>query len=149
VPGHLFYREAPLLLPLLRKAREVGLMDGDPLVLVHGNGRLHPRRMGIACQIGTIGLVPTCGVAKRLLLGRVGEWTGGAVQEAPVVDEGEVLGTAVRRGGWKPFYVSEGRGPDLRECVRRVRGCMISSKPEPMVQSHRASNVARRGGQNP
>jgi deoxyribonuclease V len=124
-------------------------MDGDPLVLVDGNGRLHPRRMGIACQIGTIGLVPTCGVAKRLLLGRVGGWTGGEVQEAQVVDEGEVLGTAVRRAGRRPFYVSEGCGPDLRDCVRKVRGCMVSSKPEPLVLSHRASNATRRGGQNP
>jgi deoxyribonuclease V len=141
VPGYLFYREAPLLIPLLCKAREEGLMDEDPLVLIDGNGRLHPRRMGIAVQLGAICSEPTCGVAKRLLLGSVGVWSG---DSAPILVDGEVLGFAVKKDAKRPFYVSEGTGPSLAECVQRLRPTLIGSNPEPLVMAHRLANRARR-----
>jgi deoxyribonuclease V len=141
VPGYLFYREAPLLVTLIRKARDEGLMDRDPLVLIDGNGRLHPRRMGIALQLGMVTGEPTCGVAKHLLLGSVGEWFDGS---APVIAEGQVLGMAVRNGAGRPIYISEGTGPSLEECVRRVRLCMKGSHPEPLKAAHRLANSVRR-----
>ena len=48
------------------------------MILVDGNGILHPSRFGLACHIGVMADVPTVGVAKNLfqvssiLIGTVG-----------------------------------------------------------------------------
>jgi deoxyribonuclease V len=149
VPGHLFYREAPLLIPLLRRARSRGLLDDEPLVLIDGNGKLHPRRSGVACQIGLMCPSPTCGVAKKLLIGSIGEWSRGSVQDAPIRIGMDVMGMAMRNGTMGPFYVSEGRGAALATCCDRVRACLRGRYPEPLAVAHRLANSARRELQNP
>ena len=52
-------REAPLLAPLIHRHRH----QWDVL-LVDGNGVLHPRRFGLACALGVAHQVRTVGVAK-------------------------------------------------------------------------------------
>jgi deoxyinosine 3'endonuclease (endonuclease V) len=59
VPAFLAYREAPLLQPLVQRHAQ----DFDVL-LVDGNGILHPRRCGLASALGVSCGVRTIGVAK-------------------------------------------------------------------------------------
>ena len=69
IPSYLGYRELPLLRHLID--------DDGTVYLIDGQGRLHPRGFGIACQVGVCMDVPTIGAAKSLLLGKVeGEGTG-------------------------------------------------------------------------
>ena len=67
IPGYLTYREFKFIREL------VGEYSG--LLLVDGNGFLHPRHIGLASFTGVMLGIPTIGVAKSLLLGRrEGDW---------------------------------------------------------------------------
>ncbi|MBC7128775.1 MAG: endonuclease V [Thermoplasmatales archaeon] len=62
IPTYLAYRELPVLQDLIKN-------ENPDVVLVDGNGLLHPRFFGIACHFGVINNLPTIGVAKKLLTG--------------------------------------------------------------------------------
>ena len=65
IPGYLGMREAPIIHDLLRK--HAATAGGSPdVLLVDGNGLLHPRKAGLACQIGVECGIPTIGVSKTL-----------------------------------------------------------------------------------
>ena len=75
VSGLLAYRELPAYAALFDRLCELGR---DPaLVLVDGNGVLHPRRCGVASALGVLADVPTVGVAKKKLCGSVAAGGGG------------------------------------------------------------------------
>ncbi|SRR5579875_929202 len=64
VPGLMMLREAGPAMSAL------GLLKtGFDVLLVDGNGQLHPRRFGLACYLGVMLDKPTVGVAKSLLCG--------------------------------------------------------------------------------
>src|SRR5690606_10100273 len=105
IPGYLSYRELPVHADLLRKVIEAGQIA--PLLLVDGNGILHPRRTGIATQLGVLANHPTIGVSKQLLCGTLvadgsfGEGSG------RVVHHGETIAAALppSRRGRRPIFV--------------------------------------------
>ena len=78
VPTYLTYRELPILARLIDPTRQ------DIIHLSDGQGRLHPRRFGIACHLGVCLDVPTIGVAKSLLVGKVEE---NGSEESPILVE--------------------------------------------------------------
>ena len=63
VPGFLAFRECPAMTTLLRRCPSGAKPD---VVLVDGNGALHPAGFGLACHVGVECGVPTVGVAKDL-----------------------------------------------------------------------------------
>jgi len=65
-PGFVAYREMPAVIEAFNKLEE----DPD-LILVAGEGILHPRRFGIASHLGLILSKPTIGVADKLICGQV------------------------------------------------------------------------------
>src|SRR5690606_7370647 len=78
VPGLLSFRELPAVLPAFRR------LPRPDLVLVDGQGRAHPRRIGIASHLGVWLDVPTIGVGKSRLCGEHGR-------------------VPLRRGRWAPL----------------------------------------------
>ncbi|MFP3174297.1 MAG: endonuclease V, partial [Vulcanisaeta sp.] len=71
VPTLLSFRELkPMVNAYLR------LRAKPQVVLIDGHGRAHPFRLGIASHFGVCMRVPTIGVAKSLLYGRVGNGEG-------------------------------------------------------------------------
>ena len=90
IAGLFQLREGPILLELVRE-----LSDPGP-ILIDGNGVLHPRRFGLASYVGVTLDVQTIGVAKRLLLGKIGPRSG---DTALIVDDGETLGSVL----WSPM----------------------------------------------
>ena len=68
ISGFLAFREAPFLLELLTTLRRSQPEFFPQVVLVDGNGVLHPRRCGLASHLGVLAGVPTVGVAKTLFL---------------------------------------------------------------------------------
>ncbi len=143
IPTYLSYRELPAHLAVLEKARVEGLM-GDVL-LVDGNGVLHPRRIGIASHLGVLLDHPTVGVAKRRLCGEVntegmvvGEWR-------PVVVDGDTVGAAVRTGRNRTLFVSPGHRADLPGAVELVLGLVREHPlPEPLRWAHELASEAVR-----
>ena len=66
VPGYLGFRECPALVAAW------ALLTARPaLIMVDGQGQAHPRRCGVATQLGVLLDVATIGVAKSLLCGSV------------------------------------------------------------------------------
>lgn len=136
IPGLLSFREIPVLLPAF-----AGLRATPDLLIVDGQGRAHPRRMGLASHLGLIFDLPTIGCAKSKL---VGEYSGlgeerGAVAQLRYHDE--IIGAAVRtRTGMNPVFVSVGHRIGLEEAIdwslRLSRGFRI---PEPTRLAHQAA----------
>ncbi|MCX8180220.1 MAG: endonuclease V [Thermofilaceae archaeon] len=138
IPTLLAFREAG---PMIAAVRSLNVKPD--VVLVDGNGRLHPLGAGIACQVGLALCTTTIGVAKKLLCGEVGEWTE---NQAPVLIAGRVVGMAIRLDA-KPIYVSVGHKISLPTAVKIVRELTPKGRgiPEPLRISHlEASRIARR-----
>jgi len=80
----------------LLKEHKAVLEEYKPsLLLIDGNGILHPRRMGIASHLGILTGIPTIGVAKSLLLGKI--------EGEKIIYNGEVFGYKCGK-----YYVSPG-----------------------------------------
>jgi deoxyribonuclease V len=145
ISTYLTWRELPIYLPLIDKAERAGL--SADVLLVDGNGILHPRRAGIASHLGVLLDRPTVGVAKRRLCGEVntagmtiGEWR--PVTLAPA----EVVGAAVRTGRNRTLFVSPGHRADLRTSVALVLELVRDSiGPEPLRFAHELATEAARG----
>ena len=67
IPGFLAFREAHHILELIEELRHKRPELEPDCLLVDGNGILHPRGCGLACQIGVLGDLPTIGIGKNLL----------------------------------------------------------------------------------
>ncbi|KAG6387858.1 hypothetical protein SASPL_153052 [Salvia splendens] len=66
VPGFLAFREAPVLLELLEKLKNTALQLYPQVLMVDGNGLLHPRGFGLACHLGVLADLPTIGIGKNV-----------------------------------------------------------------------------------
>jgi deoxyribonuclease V len=133
VPGLLSFREAPAVLAAIRK-----LKRRPDLFMLDGQGRAHPRGLGLACHVGLILDRPTLGCAKSRLCG---EYKGPGVVRggrAALTLEGRTVGAVVRtRDHVKPVYVSVGYRITLEEAVDWVLRCCRSFRlPEPTRLAH-------------
>ena len=136
IPGLLSFRECPVILAACEE-----LCSAPDLVLVDGQGIAHPRRLGLASHLGLFLDVPTIGCAKSILCGRhepVGEEIG---SHAELVDNGEVIGAALRtKVGTKPIIVSIGHKVDLAAALYWVMKCCRGYRlPEPTRLAHLAA----------
>jgi deoxyribonuclease V len=142
VPGLLSFREGESIL-----AAFDALATTPDLVVFDGSGRIHFRQAGLATHLGVVLDVPSVGVAKRLLCGRVEADVDGrpAGWRTPVVaddrvdaPEGTVLGHAYQSRQYdtnpviNPLYVSPGHRVSAETAVESVaRLCDGYKLPEP------------------
>jgi deoxyribonuclease V len=120
LPGFFVLREARPILKTLDK-----LTNDFDLLLVDGNGQLHPRRFGLACYIGLALDKPVIGVAKKLLCGKV-------KKNKTVEYEGKIIGYEIKHKG-KKIYVSIGHRVSLKKSVSIVKELFgINWQPEPL-----------------
>ncbi|HUU22065.1 MAG TPA: deoxyribonuclease V [Phycisphaerae bacterium] len=133
VPGLLSFREAPAVIAAVDK-----LPRRPDLLMCDGQGRAHPRGLGLACHVGLWVDLPTIGVAKSRLCGThraPGPRRGARTQ---LRHEGGVVGMVVRtRTAVKCVYVSIGQRITLDEAVRWSLRCGRGFRlPEPVRQGH-------------
>lgn len=138
IPGLLSFREAPAILRALTT-----LEERPDLLLIDGQGRAHPRRLGIASHLGLLVDIPAIGVAKSRLVGHPaaplpaekGSWQ-------PLLDGDEVIGAVVRtRSNVKPLYISVGHRIDLETAIDYVLACTTRFKlPETTRHAHRLAS---------
>ena len=142
VPGLLSFREAPVLLRVLRKIRH----DVDAL-LCDGQGLAHPRRFGLASHLGVVADTPALGAAKSLLVGEHGNLAPERGATAPLLHRGEQVGTVVRtRGNVKPIYSSPGHRVDFRQAAEvTLAGAVGYRMPEPTRLADRWVGMLKRG----
>ncbi|NXV04508.1 ENDOV Endonuclease, partial [Cettia cetti] len=148
VAGFLAFREVPVLVEAVQRLQQEEPQLQPQVLLVDGNGLLHPRGFGTACHLGVLTDLPCIGVAKNLLhvdgvvrdelhreqvrsLQRPGETfplTGAS---------GKVLAMVschFHNNSSRPLYVSVGHRVSLGTAVRLVRACCRFRIPEPIRQ---------------
>ncbi|MFN4336013.1 MAG: endonuclease V [Candidatus Nitrosocaldus sp.] len=151
MPGLLFLREgAPMLRALMGLIKSIGRVD-ECIILVDGNGMLHPRLFGLACYIGIIIDKPTIGVSKSLLCGTIHHRNG----HTAVMLEGKEVARVIGYNN-KQFYISIGHkiGLDSAESIVRsliycrvrepLSSTSLLAEPEPLRLAHNAANSLRR-----
>ncbi|KAM6403396.1 endonuclease V isoform 3-T3 [Rhynochetos jubatus] len=67
VAGFLAFREVPFLVEAVQRLQQAEPRLKPQVLLVDGNGLLHPRGFGVACHLGVLTDLPCIGVAKNLL----------------------------------------------------------------------------------
>ena len=113
---------------------------------VHGHGTAHPRRIGMACQIGLDFDLPTIGCARKLLSGAirpVGETRGSS---QPILLKGREVGLAYRsKDRVKPIFISPGYKCDLPFALDIIVKCLRGYRlPEPLRIAHLFANKYKR-----
>lgn len=142
VPGLLSFREMPALLEAWEQ------LPAEPdIVVLDGHGIAHPRRLGIASHFGVWVDKPTVGCAKKLLVGMHEALSTEAKSHAPIYDNQEIIGVALRsRENVKPIYVSPGHRIDIASSLSVVDACLTKYRlPEVTRHAHRLVNELRRG----
>ncbi len=138
--GLLAAREGPFL-----EAAVASLRVRPDVVLVNATGRDHPRRAGLALQLGWVVDVPTVGVTHRPLLAtglHPGRERG---SRSPLLVDGQQVGWWLRtRAGALPLAVSPGWRTDLDVAPRVVLAVTRRARtPEPIRQARRLARTAR------
>jgi deoxyribonuclease V len=137
LPALLALREGPLLEQAVR-----ALPIAPEVLVVNATGRDHPRRAGLALQLGAVLGLPTVGVTTRPLVAE-GDWPAdqrGAT--APLLLGGEMVGCWARtRPGAKPVAVHAAWQTDAQDAVQVVLAATRRARtPEPL---RRARTLAR------
>ena len=133
IPGFLSYREAPVVLETYSK-----LQSKPDVILVDGNGILHPRKCGIATHIGVLLDIAAIGVAKTLL--------AGVQKENKVYIDDDLRAEAiVTRQHARPLYIRRGNKVSLKTSVEIVKNCLRfpHKLPEPLHLAHRFAEKAK------
>ncbi len=138
VPGYLSYREGPVIVESYLK-----LKQKPDVLMVDGNGILHPRRFGMACHIGLLLDIPTIGISKKLLCGDMDS-------DGKIIVDKEVVGQEIlTKEHGKPIYVSPGHRISLKTAVEIVRKSVRPPHklPEPLHLAHKyAKHLAGHSG---
>jgi len=155
IPGFLGFREAGALSQMvdLQVREKPELTPG--VLMVDGNGILHPRLCGVACHVGLATKIPTLGVAKNLHL--IDQLADGFSRDEikakfSMMDTtgqhiilknraGRWLGAALKTscGSKNPVYVSIGSGISLLTAISLVTSMSRHRIPEPIRQADQLS----------
>ncbi len=128
IPTYLSYREFPVINHLIK------ILDEKPsLIMIDGNGILHPNNCGIASFAGIRLGIPSIGVAKSLLCGDV-------KNSIVYIDEKKVGYAVLSKNSKKPIYISPGHRVSLETSKKIVKNLQKYKIPEPLRQSHILAN---------
>ncbi|TLX84782.1 MAG: endonuclease V [Thaumarchaeota archaeon] len=121
VPGLLMLRESKPILSALKL-----LKNNFDILIVDGNGQLHPRKCGIATYLGIVLDKPTIGVAKSLLCGNI--------KNNSVEFDGKILGKVIEKKKGKKIFVSVGNKISLRTAYKIIKSLIREGQwqPEPI-----------------
>jgi deoxyinosine 3'endonuclease (endonuclease V) len=152
VSGFLGFREIPHLLKLLEKIRQEAPKFYPDVILVDGNGVLHPREFGCASHFGVVAGIPTIGVAKTIMmvdginqryvdqLAQKYLHTGNDTCDL-IGNSGKCYGRMLRpinvlgNESKDPIFISIGHNVCLDTSVEIVKRCCSCRIPEPIRQA--------------
>lgn len=142
IPGFLSFREGPHLAEAVRR-----LTRRPDLLIVDGQGIAHPKRFGLACQLGVELGLPSIGSAKSRLVGEYAELAAERGSRTPLLDRNEEIGAVLRtRRNVRPVFVSPGHLITTDEAVAMVLRTTAGFRlPEPQREADRfAAEIKRR-----
>ncbi len=129
IPTYLAFREEPIIREMLKE------VDEEIILLIDGNGILHPRFFGLASHVGVKNNIPTIGVAKSLLLGEI--------RENKVYFGRRQVGWFVKSGVKRGIYISPGHRISLKTSLALVKKFLHYKMPEPLRLAHMEANNLR------
>jgi deoxyribonuclease V len=140
IPTYLAFRELPVIEKVMNKLR-----DKPTLLLIDGNGILHPYGMGIASHVGVKLDIPTIGVAKTLLCGNAIKQVNKVGDYSKVELEGELIGYAYKSSprARKLIYISPGHKVSFKTALSVVKKFCKYKIPEPIREAHTIATNAR------
>lgn len=133
IPTFLGFREIPAI-----KAVIGSLLAKPDLLLVDGHGVMHPHGMGIASMAGIELDIPTIGVGKSILVGKVEDPPTRVGEFSEVLVDGLAKGFALRTSETARgmVYVSPGHLVSPRRAVEIVRMLTVGGQVEPLRRAH-------------
>ncbi|WP_203454180.1 endonuclease V [Jiangella aurantiaca] len=139
-PGLLALRVGPSL-----AAAVTALTVAVDVLIVDATGRDHPRRAGLAMQLGASVGVPTIGVTHRPLTAVGAPPADQRGATSPLTVNGAVVGYWLRtRTGTRPVAVHAGWRVDAETAVQIVLGSARWRTPTPLREARRLARVRRR-----
>lgn len=148
IPGFLAFREADILVDKIENLKKEKPHLMPQVILVDGNGILHPRGFGLACQMGVMMDCPTIGVAKNFYhvdgMEKDDEYHKRIEslkengETFPIIGEsGRTWGKALKstEQATKPVFVSPGHKISIDTAVQVVHACCKFRIPEPTRQA--------------
>jgi deoxyribonuclease V len=125
IPTYLTYRESNIIKLLYNK-----LESKPDLLMIDGNGILHPYGLGIASYIGINLNVPTIGVAKSLLCGKV--------ENNDIFYDDKLIGSIFfsSKKIKKPIFISPGHKISHETSISIINDYCSFKNPEPIRQAH-------------
>jgi deoxyribonuclease V len=138
-PGLLALREGALLV-----AAVCALPERPDVLLVDATGRDHPRRAGLALQLGAVLELPTVGVTHRPLAAEGDRPADQRGARSPLVLGGELVGYWLRtRAGTRPLAVHAGWRTDPDTAADIVLRASHVRTPEPLRRARQRAREAR------
>lgn len=127
-------REFPLIYNVLKGVQ-------FDLLFIHGHGRAHPRKFGLACHTGLYFQKPTIGVAGRKL---VGGYTKNFEKWTYLHWKGDIIGAVLKtHNKMNPIFVSVGHMISLSSAICYTFKTVKDHKfPEVLQLAH---NLSRKG----
>jgi deoxyribonuclease V len=140
IPTYLAYREFPGIEGAVNR-----LSKRPDLLMIDGHGRLHPVLFGVACYAGVVLDIPTFGIAKHPLAGRLGSRPRGKSNARTVRFGDRIRGYAwIPPGRSRAIYVSVGHRISLETAMMIVRETTHTGYPEPLRIADRLSKEMKR-----
>jgi endonuclease V len=124
IPGFLAFREVPKYQEILKTIPPEFKPD---LLMVDGNGILHPRKIGVASHLGVLENLPSIGVAKTFF-----NFKGIIKINENVFLNNELVGKALKIKSIKEIYISPGHNISLLTSEEIIKNCCIYRIPEPI-----------------
>ncbi|MGC8497068.1 MAG: endonuclease V [Thermoplasmata archaeon] len=121
IPTYFSYREGDLILKHAER---------DGILIIDGNGILHPSRLGIASYVGVKLDVATIGVAKSLLTGNV--------SDNRIYLDNTLIGIKLLKN-----YISPGHKISIESAYRIIKNLTKKGSPEPIKLAHNAAKNLR------
>lgn len=148
IPSFLAFREVDHIVDLIRDLKENEPDFIPQVILVDGNGYLHPRGLGLACHLGILINIPTIGVGKNFY---VMDGLGMHETKNKIIEQCKNKGDFYRLIGnsgtcWgaaltmsdnckRPLYISSGHRISLETAIEIVNKSCRYRMPEPIRQA--------------
>jgi len=132
--GFVAYREMPAIIEAFNR-----LEEEPDMLLVKGEGVLHPRRLGIASHLGLELNIPTIGVQDKL--------TFGNIEDGKIIVDGQVLGFVIKTNEFSnPLFASPGHNVSLKTVSEIIPKTIVHPHklPEPLHLAHKLGRKVTR-----
>ena len=139
VPSYLGYREIPIYKKIIDQVNE------PVILMVDGNGILHPYGFGIASHLGVLLNMPSIGVAKSKFCGELASMPTELGKSQPIILDKKEIGKALKTSARaKPIYVSPGHDISMASALKIVSKTARLKLPEPTRLAHIEATEMRR-----